>query len=351
MIQEQYDSTSRRARRQRLLELMERRRLEALLLRQWNNFAWYTNGADSRVDRSIPLGVADVLITSEAEYIFTNNIEAPRMREEQTPDFEVVEHPWHEDELAAIREVTGDVALGGDFPLEGALDVSGEVAPLRYVLDPDALERCRGVGADTASAVSEAAGSTVPGMSELEAAANLAAACRSRGLFSSVLLAAADDRIVRYRHSIPHGGTIECRAMLVVSAERGGLYANLTRFVDFEEADKELARRQEACETILHRMREEATRPGRTLADAFEDCQRFYAEASFPDEWRLHHQGGMTGYASREVIASPETRQEIRVGQAFAWNPSVTGAKAEETFILTASGPEVITRVPEEVST
>jgi Xaa-Pro dipeptidase len=64
--------------------------------------------------------------------------------------------------------------------------------------------------------------------------------------------------------------------------------------------------------------------------------------AGFPDEWRLHHQGGMAGFAAREVIASPETRQEVRVGQAFAWNPSITGAKAEETFVLTDNGPEVI---------
>jgi len=147
-----------------------------------------------------------------------------------------------------------------------------------------------------------------------------------------------------YRHPIPHGGALGRRAMLVVCAERGGLYANLTRIVDFEEPDRESARRQEACDTILRRMRERATRPGSTLADALADCRRFYAEAGFPDGWRDHHQGGMTGYASREIVATPETRQGIEVGQAFAWNPSLRGAKAEETFVLMENGPEIIAR-------
>ena len=93
--------------------------------------------------------------------------------------------------------------------------------------------------------------------------------------------------------------------MLVVSAERGGLYANVNRMVHFEEPDTELKRRHEACEILLRRMREEVTRPGRTLADAFKVCQRFYAEAGFPDEWRLHHRGGLTVYTSRESIATP----------------------------------------------
>jgi Xaa-Pro aminopeptidase len=92
-------------------------------------------------------------------------------------------------------------------------------------------------------------------------------------------------------------------------------------------------------------MREEATREGRTLAQASEDCRRFYAEAGFPEGWRDHHQGGMTGYASREVIAMPGTHQEIREGQAFAWNPSLVGAKAEETFVLGHDGPEILTRL------
>jgi Xaa-Pro aminopeptidase len=133
--------------------------------------------------------------------------------------------------------------------------------------------------------------------------------------------------------------------MLVVCAERGGLYANLTRIVDFEDPDPETARRQEACDAIFGRMRNEATRPGHTLAGAIADCRRFYAEEGFPDAWREHHQGGITGYASREVVATPETRQRIEAGQAFAWNPSLPGAKAEETFVLTVNGAETITSV------
>jgi hypothetical protein len=50
----------------------------------------------------------------------------------------------------------------------------------------------------------------------------------------------------------------------------------------------------------------------------------------------------MTGYASREIIATPGTQQEVKEGQAFAWNPSLVGAKAEETFVLGPDGPEVL---------
>lgn len=179
-------------------------------------------------------------------------------------------------------------------------------------------------------------------MTEFDVAAILEAACRRRGLSAPVLLAAADDRIRLHRHPVPVGARIERRAMLVASAERGGLYANLTEMVELDEPDPELARRQAATEQILTRMREEATRPGRTLAEAFQDCTGFYADAGYPDEWKLHHQGGLTGYGSRELIATPASHHVIAVGQAFAWNPSITGAKAEETFVLTESGPEVV---------
>jgi Xaa-Pro dipeptidase len=334
---------SRELRDRSLREMMDGHGVGALLLSSPANFAWYTGGADNRVDHGDPVGVASVLLTTDEVYILTNNIEAPRMRQEQTPEMEVVEHPWYEEPAALLRDLTGGASVGTDFPSTSGPDLSTEISPLRYVLDGDAIENYRDLGEDTVIAVSESAGSVSPDTDELEAAAELSAACLARGMFAPVLLAASERRLVRHRHPVPHGGPLGKQAMLVVCAERGGLFASVTRMIYFEEPDLQTARRQEACEEVLRRMRE-ATREERTLAQTFEDCRRFYAEAGFPEGWRDHHQGGMTGYSSREIIATPGTQQEIRVGQAFAWNPSLEGAKAEETFVLGSDGPEILTR-------
>jgi Xaa-Pro dipeptidase len=335
---------SREARDRSLRELMDGHGVGVLLLSTPANFAWYTGGADNRVDHGDPVGVASVLVSMDDAYILTNNIEAPRMREEQTPEIEVLEHPWHEEPAALLRELTGGAGVGTDFPSTSGPDLSAEISPLRCVLDGDAIEHYRGLCKDTVIAVSEAADSVSPDTDELEAAAELSAACLRRGMFAPVLLAASEKRLVRHRHPVPRGGPLGKQAMLVVCAERGGLFVSLTRMIYFQEPDSQTARRQEACEEILRRMREEATREERTLAQAFEDCRRFYAEAGFPEGRKDHHQGGMTGYASREIIATPETQQEIKEAQAFAWNPSLEGAKAEETFVLDQDGPEILTR-------
>src|SRR5436305_2057546 len=96
-------SEGRAARRERLLELADSHGLAGIVLRRPANFAWYTGGADSRVDRSVPDGVADLLVTPRGDYVVTTTTEAPRIRTQQTPAFEVVEHPWDEEPAAAAR--------------------------------------------------------------------------------------------------------------------------------------------------------------------------------------------------------------------------------------------------------
>ncbi len=337
-------SDSGQSRQGQIQDLLERTGLGAVVLGRFPNFAWYSGGADNRVDHSAPFGVAQLVITPDQAYVLTDSIEAERMRVEQTPALEVVSYPWYQDPHSTLRELSAGKPVGSDGAIAESTDVSAELALYRRVLDADAIAQYREVGRLTVAAMDETAAALAPGMSEFEAAAALESACRRRGLYSPVVMAAGDNRITQYRHPVVHDTVFHRRVMLVVCGERYGLYADLTRFVHFEQPDAALQSRFAACDTILQRMRQEGTQPGAILADAFNACTRFYADAGYPDEWKLHHQGGMTGYATREVVATPYTQDPVQAGQAFAWNPSITGAKAEETFVLTASGPEVITR-------
>ncbi len=332
---------SQAGRRELVRAVLDQTGLDAVVLRRPENFAWYSGGADNRVDHASPTGVADVVVTHTGDYVVTSNIEAPRMREEQVPGWDVVEYEWYAAPGDLIPKLAGGAAIGADAPDPSEVDVAGLIAPLRYRLDDDAIERYRMVGADTMAAVDAACAALTPAMTETEASGAVAAACRASGLFTAALMVGGAQRIPRHRHPIPAGAPLGTRAMVVVCAERSGLYANLTRFLHFEPPDEEFAAKLESCQGILVRLRE-ATRPGRTLGDVFDDCRTFYADAGFGDGWRHHHQGGLTGYRSREVIAAPGGAHEIATGQAFAWNPSLPGAKAEETFVLTAGGPEVL---------
>jgi Xaa-Pro dipeptidase len=336
-------AAGREARRARMRGVLDATGLNAVVLRRAENFAWYSGGADNRVDHASTAGVADIVVTRSGEHVVTNNIEAARMREEQIPGWDVVEYEWYAGPGDLVCQLAGGAAIGADAPdpTQNEIDVAGLVAPLRYRLDGDAIERYRGVAADTMAAVDAACAALTPAMTETEAAGAVSAACRAAGLFTPALMVGGAARIPRHRHPIPAGAPLGARVMVVVCAERGGLYANLTRFVHFEPPDDALAAKLEACQGILRRLRG-ATRPGRTLGDVFGDCAVFYAEAGFPDGWRHHHQGGLTGYRSRELIAAPGAAHEIVTGQAFAWNPSLPGAKAEETFVLTENGPEVL---------
>ena len=88
-----------------------------------------------------------------------------------------------------------------------------------------------------------------------------------------------------------------------------------------------------------------ATRPGNSLGNIFEQAATAYAQTGFPDEWQLHHQGGPAGYEPREYIATPGSTDVVVAGQAYAWNPSITGAKSEDTILVGENGNEILTSI------
>jgi hypothetical protein len=86
------------------------------------------------------------------------------------------------------------------------------------------------------------------------------------------------------------------------------------------------------------------TKPGVQASEVLRKGIDAYKEKGYPEEWRLHHQGGSIGYTGRDYRTNFKTPDLIQENQAFTWNPSITGTKSEDTILATSRGPELITR-------
>lgn len=130
--------------------------------------------------------------------------------------------------------------------------------------------------------------------------------------------------------------------MLVLCGRKYGLVANLTRLVHFGPPPRELREKLEKVITVDAKMIAR-TVVGAGLADIFHAGMAAYAAVGFPQEWKLHHQGGVAGYNGREILATPNSQEIVQDGQAFAWNPSIRGVKSEDTIIVQGDSREFLT--------
>ncbi len=251
--------------------------------------------------------------------------------------------PWYsaDDRLAALLEGKR-IGHDGLYPI--GQDLSAELTLLRAQLSEAEQERFRSLGWLCAASMDEAVRAVKPGMTEFEIAALLAGATESRGAQAVVDLVGTAERIFTYRHAIPTDKKLDCYAMLVLCGRQAGLICSITRLVHFGPLPEEVERKMQAVAAVDAAMIA-ATRPGSTLKYVFAVGQKAYAAQGYPNEWQLHHQGGLAGYEPREITATPTTRQAIEQGQAFAWNPSIKGAKSEDTILVGEQTNEIITEI------
>jgi antitoxin VapB len=104
--------------------------------------------------------------------------------------------------------------------------------------------------------------------------------------------------------------------------------------------------RRTTCNAFVFSKLLAATRPGADANDLYRIADDAYIAQGFPGEIHKHHQGGACGYKTRDWVAHPASTETVQPHQAFAWNPTITGTKVEETCIVTASGIETITASP-----
>jgi len=338
---------------ERLRALLHDRGAEGIVLRQTANFAWLTGGGRSFIPVTAELGAAVLAVTRWGRVVLiANNIESLRLRDEEMPHLSasvsVLSYPWWDEGglLSRIREAIPEGRILADWPLPGAVDVRSELVALRTALCAEEQRRARALGQDTAAALEAATRQIQPGQCEFAIAGELARRCLERGIEPVVHLVAADDRVFSRRHPLPTDRRVERYAMVAVCGMRGGLVVSATRLWHLGTPSDEIVRRWRAAATVDAEMIA-ASQPGVSLAEVLAVAQRTYAEQGFPHEWAHHHQGGLAGYQSREERATPEATTRLNPGQMVAWNPSVAGAKSEDTLLVPAQAgalPEIITQ-------
>lgn len=337
----------------KLREWMAKHHFDGVLLRKTRSFSWLTDGKAHHIVLNTDRGVTDLLITENQAWCVTSEMEADRIAEEELAGlgFDMIRTSWTEGTETKLRLLLDGKRIAADvYPEElgiGHVIYRGqELAELSYVLTEEEIIRYRQLCQASACAVESTCREMEPGMTEYEIQAMLAQKLLTQGIRPIVMLVATDDRIFRYRHPLPTGKKLERYAMVVVCAEQGGLVANVTRLVHFGSLPQELkAKRLQLAEidAAFHL----ATRPGVKIGDVFQAGIKAYREAGYPEDWRYLHQGGPTGYATREFLATPESEGVVQLHQAFAWNPSIQGLKSEDTILVREDRNEILTETGE----
>lgn len=340
----------------RLARVIADEELAGVLINAQPNFAWLSAGGSNGIDSSREGGVGTLLVRRDGrKFLLANRIELTRLLTEQLDGqgYEPIDFSWEQEK--ANPSLVADIArglvnkqmpLGADSPLGPTVRVVDQaIARARYKLTAAEIDRFRLLGQEAGVAIGQMARSLVPGLSEREVARRAVDSLAAIGARSVVTLVAADERLKLFRHPTPTDLPWNKTVMIAVCARRAGLIASLTRIVCAGPVPEDLRHRTRATATVNGRLFAATTR-GASGSDLYEVAASAYRAAGFPGEERLHHQGGAAGYRTRDWVAHPASTERVQEGQAFAWNPSITGSKVEETCITSAEGVEIITTTP-----
>ena len=226
----------------RLREMMEAENLEGCYLKRQDNFAWLTCGKVNYVAVG-DMGNCGLLITREGLYAITNNIEAPRMRDEEKLEemgFSILEGVWHKTSFEAeeIQRICKGQRVGWDHGDLG-INVGSKIQELRFSLTEEEIERYQEGGKRVSWLIEETAASLRPGDTELSVVGKTAHLAREAGLEVISLFCGSDERIYQYRHAIPTEKKIRERVQMGGNLRYQGLVICCTRYVNFVPVSEE----------------------------------------------------------------------------------------------------------------
>ncbi len=320
-----------------LKEYMHDRDADGALITSVENFAWATSGARSYIALSDKDGIASLFVTKDRSYVISQNPETKRLKREELPqNFSVVEYPW----FAKLDDMIAQMADGTKILYEEDSEFNNFLFRNRVRLSSYEQERYADVGEKTARALEKGMRDLTPEMTEIQSKAVIENELSKEGLDTLLVLVFGERSRSLYRHNLPRNVKIGEKCFVSVCTKMYGLVISATRAVEFRK-DEEFERQHEVNSQIDSEIIN-ASFEKSLMSQIFFMIEKSYESHGYPEEWKLHHQGGIAGYKTREFVAIPHFPFEIGEGVAFAWNPTITGTKSEDTYVRTEKGMKLL---------
>ncbi len=295
------------------------------------NFSWLSHGR-GYVAINSERSVGSFLISKEKVYLVANRIEMERLLNEEVHGVdEILLFNWYENAEGAVKNnfsgnFCSDTGTLGDNVLE-------ELKQLRMVLSDEEVNMYIKDGKELMEVFEDAIIELKPDMDEFQACGYISNQLISAGFLPVVLLVFSESSRKTYRHNIvrrvPLGDTF---FVSTCAFKEGRPIVSMTRTVSFKKDDELLRQHYVNCKIDAQMIAN--TKTGITMREMFERIKEIYRENGYGEEFFKHHQGGLIGYKTREEVVNPSSKTVISKNMAFCYNPTITGTKSEDTFVL-----------------
>ena len=334
---------------QKLRKILNNTDKVGLLLSREENMAYLTLGARNHITLNNTEGVASILITRDDVFFLTNNIEMNRLFKEEIPEeirdvFTKIEYSWWQSEYDSLSDLIKMKYLITDTGRYMTKNCSPDINSQRYVLSQYEYETLRTLGKVIDEVFYKNMPLLNPQMSEIEVAAHFSKVFFELGYEPILILVFGEESSRLYRHNLPRDAKLGNHCFVSFCIRHKGLVISSTRTVIFSQNTSIQEQHERNCRIDAKLIA--MSRPGQKMDELFSVLEEAYATEGYKDEWMLHHQGGLAGYKSRELVCTPSTRYTLMAGNCVAWNPTITGTKSEDTAIILKGNNEIVSYPP-----
>jgi|GEM_PF-1441918 len=288
--------------------------------------------------------VVKIEITQEDVFLVTNNIEAQRIYNEEMDENL---HPFFNKKVYQWYEAEQDVYTYKPDAYLKDKELEQEIKLHRMCMNASERQQSIELGLDMVAIIEATLKYIKSGKTEREISSWMHKLCVEKGIDVGLAICADWKRVLDYRHPIATDTPIEDMCMLALTVRRHGIYSCMSRMVALKVPDEALLKKRDAV-LAVDAACQAYTQSGANVRNVFCKIQEEYQKQGLEGEWKNHHQGGITGYKSREEKICGTSDIDIQEHMLFAYNPSVAGYKTEDTFFID-KGKKIVTTYSEKL--